>query len=352
MIMREAQCDIIIPVWNKPDLTRSCLDSIYAHTHTQFSLILIDNGSVPEMRDFLRDFSACRQNIRLIENDANLGWIKAVNQGMRLSSAPYVLIMNNDTLVMTDDWLTKLIAVAESYQDIGLVNPNFEEKKETYTKADFVEIDFCRGYCALIKRNVIERIGLFDESYGLGYYDDDDYSVRAINAGFMCVRANNVFVEHLRDSTFSDIFKKDERLKLHYRNKMLFYSKWGRRLRLIFIITREDGRDTLRRILLAFVRKQHIVYLWNLTTPFSIPHINIREKKLPPFFYVFHSILALLFNRLKKQAKQYDAIFVDNEDLGKMLATINSRVYTLGADKDMKGITDIIDSMSKVNYAM
>ena len=351
--MRETQCDIIIPIFNKLDLTKDCLESIKNNTRSSsYSIILIDNGSEAETSKFLENFKNSNKNTVLIHNQDNLGWIRAINQGIELSTSPYMCIMNNDTIVRTDDWISKLIEVSEIEPEIGLVNPSFEVKKEISSPRPFIEIDFCRGYCILIKRPVIEKIGLLDEAYGPGYYDDDDYSMRAIQAGFKCVKTDNVLVEHLRDSTFSSIFGEEKRLALHYKNKMLFYSKWGMRLKLLFIITRQTNRRVFADRLLLLARKQHIVYLWNLTNPFSIPHINIREKKLPNFFYGLNSLLALYFNKLKKRTKQYDMVFVDNERLNQALSTVTSRVYNLDLETDNDKIYEIVGAASKVKYGV
>ena len=174
----QSSCDIVIPVFNKPDITAVCLDSIIKHTHSPHRMILIDNGSDENTKKLLADFKASHNNVLLIRSEDNLGWVRAVNRGIELSKAPYVCIMNNDTVVETDDWLTKLIGIAETEPGIGLVNPEFGDEKKAISPArhsarPFVEIDFCRGYCIVIRRAVIDKIGGLDEAYGLGYYDDD-----------------------------------------------------------------------------------------------------------------------------------------------------------------------------------
>jgi GT2 family glycosyltransferase len=316
-------CDIIIPVYNRLDLTKKCLESICANTDSQFHLILIDNNSDLETRSYLEEFASKHQNSVLVRNEENTGWVKAVNQGMGLSKSPYLLLMNNDTAVRTDGWLLKLINVAEISPDIGLVNPHFQAKVEFFPDRPFIETDFCRGYCMLIKRSVADRIGLLDEAYGLGYYDDDDYSVRAIRAGFRCVRANDVFVEHVGDSTFSDILKDEKRRALHEANKQLFYSKWGKRLRLLFVLTRIPDRKAACDLFFALARKQHIVYLWNAAKPLRLEHINIREHRLSGLSCI--SLLAdLLLNVFKKKTKRYNKIFMDTRDAGRVIRLVDS----------------------------
>lgn len=341
-------CDVIIPVFDQPDMTMHCLESIRTRTDSPYNFILIDNASSGQTENFLEGFKASSGNVNLIRNRQNLGWVKAINQGMRLSRAHFLCIMNNDTVVRTDGWLSKLIAIADSARDIGLVNPYFSAKKKTPAEAAFIEIDFCRGFCMLIKRVVMERIGLLDEAYGIGYYDDDDYSIRAIRAGFRCVRANHVFVEHLRDSTFSSLFERRERGALHEKNKALFYSKWGRRLRLAFIITNSADRKVLSDLLLSLARAQHIIYLWSAARGACEPaHINIRFKVLPPIFRSLFFAAELCLNKIRGASKRYDIIFVDDAALGSRLSGMRQGVYRVSIEKDAKRILNLADAASR-----
>ncbi len=346
-------CDIIIPVLNKPDLTAGCLDSISKHTHSPYRIIIIDNASDADTKKFLDGFKKTHENTILITNVENAGWVKAVNQGIRASDAPYVCVMNNDTVVETGDWLAKLIAVAESEAGIGLVNPNFEVKCGCACchEKPYTEIDFCRGYCIVIKRAVIGKIGGLDEAYGLGYYDDDDFSVRAIRAGFTCVKANAVTVLHLGDSTFSELFADQRRRALHQKNKELFYAKWGRRLRVLFIVTKDADRKKMADLLVGLARRQHKVYVWNTTAPFSVEHTSIRERSFRKMFFPVLFKIAVLMNISKKAEKRYNVIFADNEKLCSTLRACVKNVlpvYCFDSEKDEARIGSIVDEASKV----
>lgn len=309
--MLKRDCDIIIPVFDQLKLTQDCFKSIENNTHIPYNLIVIDNASGKGTKEFLKVFASSRSNVKVVENRENLGWIKAVNQGLRLSDSPYMCIMNNDTVVRTDGWIFDMIAIAESEGDIGLVNPRFEIKKEASSGRPFTEIDFCRGYCVLIKRAVMEKIGVLDEAYGLGYYDDDDYSVRAINAGYRCVRANNVIVEHLRDSTFSAVFESSKRMALHEANKKLFYSKWGRRLKLLFMVTKDTDHVRASSLFLKLARKQHVIDVWNFTDPLRLDHTSIRERMLPSAISGMAVPVAFFMESTKKRSRRHDMIFPD-----------------------------------------
>jgi GT2 family glycosyltransferase len=351
--MNSPQCDIVIPAYNMKELTKSCLDSVYANTKCPFNLIIIDNASSDDTKKFLEDFAKSRANVRLIRNRDNLGWVKAVNQGLRLSQAPYVVIMNNDTVVKTEGWLTKMITVADSEKEIGLVNPCFDAKGAAASpERPYIELDFCRGYCILIKRPVIDKIGYLDEAYGMGYYDDDDYSVRATRAGFKCVRANGVVVEHLRDSTFSRLFGDNKRAELHEKNKRLFYSKWGRRLNFAFIVTADSGSKALSAILFDLARRQHIIRVWSRNTLPYLNHINIRVKGLPPLFGCATLFMELMMNASKKEAKRYTAVFTDDDRLKKCLSKTGIPLYHIDIARDGRRVMEIADKAARVKDAL
>ncbi|MCX5686631.1 MAG: glycosyltransferase, partial [Candidatus Omnitrophica bacterium] len=112
------KCDIIIPVWNQKDITKDCIDSIARNTKYPYCLILIDNASDNDTKRYLegvRDNNAL--DVILIRNEKNLGFVKAVNQGLKASSAPYICIFNNDT-VTTPGWLEEMVEFAEAHKDV------------------------------------------------------------------------------------------------------------------------------------------------------------------------------------------------------------------------------------------
>jgi len=341
------QCDIVIPVVDQMLLTKQCVESIFACTDSPYRLILVDNGSADKTRVYLESLKDTSNTVTILKNDYNKGWIKGVNQGIGASLSDYVCVMNNDTIVRTQGWLSKMIALAEAEPTVGLINPRFDLKDEGSSLGEpFMEVDFCRGYCILIKRDVIKKIGLFDEAYGVGYYDDDDYSVRAIQAGFRCVQVREVFVEHLKDTTFSSLFGKRWMRNLHEKNKLLFYSKWGRRLRLLFIVNGTKQREkNLSDILFSLARRQHILYIWNLGERLRINHSNVREKiyrfDLPPIYF----IAKIISNRMRKREKRFDAVFVE-EGAPLEIPGIVGNAYRFTLKNDEGGIMKIVETMT------
>jgi GT2 family glycosyltransferase len=207
--MREPYVYIIILNWNQADDTIRCLDSLRTLAYKNFSVIVVDNGS--------RDGSPAKikkefPDIRVIANKHNLGFAAGNNVGINyaLKEEPdYIFLLNNDTKV-EPSLMRELITVAESDTRIGVVgavNYSFNEPDKVtlvhttfnwltgFTKREpleaianghIVEPQEAHGVCGsslLIKRGVIETVGLLDERFFI-YYEDTDWCLRAGKAGF------------------------------------------------------------------------------------------------------------------------------------------------------------------------
>jgi len=317
------KCDIVIPVWNHPEYTSDCINSIIKNTRYPFRLILIDNGSDAKTQKYLESLlHRSDLEIKLMRNEKNLGFIKAVNQGLKESSSSYVCVLNNDTLV-TDGWLGEMITVADSNQDIGLVNPSsnnlgqdpasismdkFADSIKNLS-GQFIEMGACLGFCMLIKKEIFEKIGFLDEIYGVGNFDDTDYSRRAANAGFSCVRAKASYVYHrvsssfAKNKNFEEIFKK---------NRTIFEKKWGRPKRLLYVITK-DHRKLLDWIKIETLKKARFgnwvwVFLKEKSKFQMREHSNVKIFYLPQLFFRQNCAYRIL-----KRKKKFNSIYVDEE---------------------------------------
>ncbi|MBI2871271.1 MAG: glycosyltransferase family 2 protein [Candidatus Omnitrophica bacterium] len=324
-----ALCDIIIPVWNNFALTRRCLKSILKHTGVPIQLILIDNASAPPTRDFLLDFKTRTPvPLQLIRNVENLGNIKAVNQGIAASGAPYLLILDNDTRVFPG-WLEGMIAAARSSEDIGLVNPqsnSLGSRKPWYRswdtvarraaleeKNDVLETATATGFCMLVKRALVERIGGWCEDYGLGYFDDEDYSLRAARAGFRCVQARGAFVYHEEQASFRKM--KRARQKLWAHNRALFEGRYGRSGRIAYCLARSTGplREKVLAEAFTLARANHWIWIFEkrgFTQPDVPAHSNIREVRLLGAFFPWNCLF-----RIVTKKKQFEKVVTDDAGL-------------------------------------
>ena len=297
------------------------------------------------MREYLN--SIVCDNIKLIRNDHNFGWVKSVNRGINESDAQYLCVINND-IILTKGWLGEMISVAESAEDIGLVNPEWEKPdnisvqgyadKLKKNRGFFIETDWMRGFCFLIKRVVIDSIGGLDEAYSPGYYDDCDFSVRAIKAGFRCVRAKASYVYHYRNVTHKHAFKKKQWDELMQKNKKLFQQRWGKPLRIIFVFKKNTkDTDQIEEIMTRLARDQHCLYIWaaNRSMP-KIQHTNVKLT-FYPYFLLSLLLLVNIWNNLARNInKRYDIIFTNDDFLIHMLSffKIDNKISTNLVDFD------------------
>lgn len=267
------KCDIIIPVWNQPDYTKDCIEGILKNTAYPYRLILVDNASADETRRYLEDVKAKRpRDVELIRNEENFGFIRAVNQGLEISKEPYVCVLNNDTIPAAG-WLERLIDFAEGHRDVGLINPqcdgHLDIPIETYAgileknKGKYMEMNQAQGFCMLIKREVIEKIGYLDEAFGIGGFDDTDYSMRAHAAGYKSVAIYDSYVYHRLHASFNASGDREEWVR---RNQKIYYDKWGKHLRVGMAIYMEapDADMLSSAILLAYglAREWSWVHVW------------------------------------------------------------------------------------------
>jgi len=234
---------IVILTHNQLAYTRSCLESIRQYTgqSPSYELIVVDNGSTDGTLAFLEG----QADVRLIANPDNRGFPRAANQGIQAARGKQVLLLNNDTVVTTG-WLERLLRALHSDPRIGLVGPcSNQVSGEQQVPAGYDDLggldgfawdwgkahdrqtedtDRLVGFCLLIRREVIDKIGLLDEQFGVGCFEDDDYCRRAVQAGYRAVIARDAFVHHFGGRTF--VGSGVDFAGLMRRNQELFEKKW------------------------------------------------------------------------------------------------------------------------------
>ena len=229
---------IIIPIYNAYEETKNCLESVLKYTKGNYELILIDDNSSDERISELLDSFENHENIKIIRNETNKGFVHNVNFGLE-NSQKDVILLNSDTIV-TPKWLQKLICSAYKNEKIGTVTPvsnnsgvfsvpkinvdneiskdlgingmaNLVEKS---SKRIFMEVPTGNGFCLYIKRDTIDSVGLFDyENFGKGYGEENDFCMRAINKGWTNIIDDTSYIYHKGSSSFSE--EKEKLIQKH-----------------------------------------------------------------------------------------------------------------------------------------
>lgn len=324
------KCNIIIPVWNEFELTRDCINSVIKNTIYPYSLIIIDNASDVQTRKYLEGLKENKSlELTLIRNEKNVGFVKAVNQGIGKADAPYICLLNNDTQV-APGWLTEMIKVAESRENIGIVNPNSNtlgwKAKRGQTPevianelkcyaGDWSQLGWATGFCMLIKSKIIAEVGIFDEIYGMGTFEDADFSKRAQKLGYISVCAKGAYVRHHERRSFVKFKKFDQHFK---RNQQIFYRKWGRIQRILYILTKNNlaSIEDTNAASLKLAQEGNMVWIFlkGQDREQSNNHSNIYTYRLPSRFFNLVSLWRIL-----KRKKRFDKIYVNDNNYAKML---------------------------------
>lgn len=229
--------DIVICVKDALEDVRRCLESVFgAKARAHHRIVLVDDGSAHDTRTYLEEVAAGRTNIVLERNGEALGYTRAANQGLARSSADCVILLNSDTIV-TDWWAEKLAEALFGTPGAGLVGPlsnaaSFQsipslERSggqtainplppgttpedmnllcETWAEGrHFPRVPLVHGFCFGIARQLIDRIGYFDDlHFPKGYGEENDYCFRATDAGFDGVVATDTFVFHAKTRSYT-----------------------------------------------------------------------------------------------------------------------------------------------------
>ncbi|WP_417692152.1 FkbM family methyltransferase [Roseibium sp.] len=253
-------CDVIVPVYKGLAETMACIYSVLEHPQkTAFRLVVVNDCSPQaELAELLRQLAA-KGLFHLEDLPHNKGFVGAVNTGMRLNADRDVILLNSDAEVF-GDWLDRMLAVAETDQNIATVTPfsnnaticSYPELDKDYGEAfelpdaeldklaarvnegQIVDLPTGIGFCMYIRRASLQALGDFDEvKFGKGYGEEVDFCRRAIKFGQRNVLAANIFVRHYGSISFG--FEKYAQIKRSeeiisdlypsYRDEVLLFCK-------------------------------------------------------------------------------------------------------------------------------
>lgn len=200
-----------MPTLGADDALAGCLRALESQTFERFEVVVVDNSGANRVE-------AHSARVRVIANATNVGFGRAINQGIQQSTTPYIAALNDDAEA-DPQWLEKLVCAAEARPPAGMFAPEVRlagsgmldsagmliaadgsskqrghgEAPEKFAK---VKDALCpSGSAALYRRKMLDEIGLFDETFFL-YCEDTDLGLRARRAGWECAYVPGAIVEH------------------------------------------------------------------------------------------------------------------------------------------------------------
>jgi len=235
--MQNSKVSIIILTWNGIKHVGDCLNSVFNSAYPDYEVIIVDNGSkdgTPEM------ISERFPQARLIRNKKNLGFTGGNNQGAEYTQGEILFLLNDDTKIHPD-LIRVLVEELEDSPQIGIIGPKiyfmdepdriwFAGGKIDWHKSDSYhlsknltdhqlindskkEVDFITGCALMIKREVIEKVGLFDNKL-FAFYEDADLCQKAKKAGYKIIYLPFGGVWHIKSATASRVFLDDLKSKM------------------------------------------------------------------------------------------------------------------------------------------
>jgi GT2 family glycosyltransferase/radical SAM superfamily enzyme YgiQ (UPF0313 family)/tetratricopeptide (TPR) repeat protein len=217
------KASIIIPVFNKLELTRQCLTTLASiTTMPEYEVIVVDNASSDGTAEFLTELGG---DVQVISNPENYGFAVACNQGANAARGEFLLFLNNDT-IPTDGWLNALVDEVERHPDVAVVGSKllYEDGTIQHAGVAFSRIVFTpyhiyrkfpadspmvnrrrefqcvTGACMLVRRDVFEQAGRFDEGFKNGF-EDVDLCLKIRERGWRIVYRPDSVVYHLESQT-------------------------------------------------------------------------------------------------------------------------------------------------------
>ena len=235
---------VIIPNFNGFAYLESCIRALKQQTFSDFDLLVVDNASTDESRRWLKE-----NKIETIFSDRNLGFAGGINLGLARARSPYVILLNNDTVVFPD-FVERLVSAVKASEEIFAVNPmmrradapdiiddagdgmclfgwayqigvgehrkGFEREREVFSAC---------GGASIYRKEVLDRIGYFDEAF-FAYLEDMDVSWRARLFGYQVRYEPGARVYHVGSATsgskynpFKVRLAARNNIYLHYKNQ-------------------------------------------------------------------------------------------------------------------------------------
>jgi GT2 family glycosyltransferase len=239
---------IVILTLNGLAVTKLCLNSLLSNTdEPDYEIIVVDNGSTDGTRAFLLDLARMHSHVKLVFNDQNRGFAAGSNQGLSVATGEFLVLLNNDTIV-PPGWLARLVRHLDD-PAIGLAGPmtnrcgneaQLDVRYRTYgeflrvvseiqnsSSGAVTEMRTAIMFCVAMRREVFKQVGLLDERFETGMFEDDDYAMRIRAAGYRVGCVDDVFIHHFGQASIGELAAAGTYGPLFHANRRRFEEKWG-----------------------------------------------------------------------------------------------------------------------------
>jgi GT2 family glycosyltransferase/Tfp pilus assembly protein PilF len=262
---------IVLILYNRCELTLSCLTSILSNSFKSIELVIIDNCSTDKTRQLLERV----EGAKIIFNSENKHFLLAGNQASQIATGEYLLFLNNDAQILGDSLNAALKAI-KSEANIGAVGGKIILPDGTLQEAGSIiwqdgsclgygrgdnpqvstymfkrTVDYCSGAFLLTPRQLFLDLGSFDEAYQPAYYEETDYCVKLQKAGKKIIYDPNVVILHYE---FASSLKRETAITLQTKNQQIFVDKHQDWLssqyqpdlkKILFARSRKDNRQRI-----------------------------------------------------------------------------------------------------------
>lgn len=232
---------VSILCFNNIDITKRCLDSLFKFTGNEAEVIIHNNGSTDGTKEYLNSLKPCRlDNLRIIHNAQNLGFLEPNEAALKLAKGEFFVMLNNDTEIRSDKWLSQLSKPFEANAKIGIVGRNEDvccQLNDEFIGGPGERIEYVEASCCATPTALVRKFGLFPSYLQFAYWEDTDLSLRLREQGYE-LKLVKVDVDHKdRASTSRKVNNLNQIME---NNKVEMFKRWR------FYIRR---RDFKRRIM-------------------------------------------------------------------------------------------------------
>jgi len=266
---------IIIPVHNALQDLKSCLHSLKDSGDLLFEIIIIDDCSNKETKDFLNKTAEENSLIQLYTNSENLRFTRSSNIGLKAAKGDIVVLLNSDTIAPAN-WLAKVLNCFTASDSIGIAGPlsnaaswqtipfepyeihndwkvqdlpeglsvdQMDRLLDIFSDKEYPHVPSVNGFCFAIRKKVFEKIGFLDEKhFPCGFGEEDDFCIRAANQGFKIAVIDNLFVYHGKSKSYSH----EIRQEYTHKNQTILKTLHGKKMdRLVDLWERQDFQKIL-----------------------------------------------------------------------------------------------------------